>query len=130
MTFTGGGNVGFFPPLKKRECSGAFIEVEGYILVCWQRISQKVPFSIFSQTLCSCGCLINTFLIIHQFNTSVSDPFPLNLQNIITPKPQELCLFPTMCKFWEKVHLPSNVMCNISRVTFCVPKFLLLLYWN
>ena len=41
----------------------------------------------------------------------VSDPFPPNLQNIITPK------LSSELKFWENIHLPPCVTCQVWRVT-------------
>ena len=52
-----------------------------------QNLSKNVVSLIpyFFKTRCSQGCSTITF-VTHSLNQSVSDPFPPNLQNIITPK--------------------------------------------
>ena len=71
--------------------------------------------SPFYQTRCSLGCSTNS-LVIKWLIDSVSDPFPPNIQDIISPKPLELGSW-----HFERIFIPphhaSHVTCHVSHLT-------------
>ena len=83
--------------------------------ICWLVCPENTHvYYIINRPGVAGAVLQSPLLLIHSFNNWFSDPFPPNLQNIRTPKPEELGSWN-----FERMFTPHHlwIVCQVSGVT-------------